>query len=197
MLVLAGVALLAKFHFLLYTLGAFLVSTEVRMACSGGSDPELDPNNNPVVRFLSQRLPIARQFDGGRCFTQRGGWRPATPLLVVLAMVETTAVVFAAASIPAMLAVSRSTFVVYTSNVVALPGLRVPYFALANLMTLFHYLPYGLALVLAFVGGKLLAEDILRERFNLELPVPILLGIVGFLLPGSAGASLLRPKHDG
>lgn len=194
--ILAGAALLAKFHFLLYILGAFLVYTGVRMAFSGDGDPEIDPNNNPVVRFLSRRLPITRQLDGGKFFTRRDGLRFATPLLVVLVMVETTDVVFAADSIPAILAVSRDTFVVYTSNVFALLGLRALYFALASLMTLFHYLHYGLALILVFIGGKLLAEDILRERFGLELPVPVSLGIVGLLLLGSVGASLLWPKKN-
>jgi tellurite resistance protein TerC len=192
--ILAGAALLAKFHFLLYILGAFLVYTGVRMAFGGEADPKIDPNNNPVVRFLSQRLPISRQLDGGKFFTRRDGLRFATPLLVVLVMVETTDVVFAADSIPAILAVSRDTFVVYTSNVFALLGLRALYFALASLMTLFHYLHYGLALILVFIGGKLLAEDFLRERLGLELPVPVSLGIVGLLLLGSIGASLLWPK---
>jgi tellurite resistance protein TerC len=192
--IVAGAALLAQFHFLLYVLGAFLVYTGVRMALSGEGDPEIDPDNNPVVRFLSRRLPITRQLDGGKFFTRRDGLRFATPLLVVLVMVETTDVVFAADSIPAILAVSRNTFIVYTSNVFALLGLRALYFALASLMSLFHYLHYGLALILIFIGGKLLAEDILRERFNLELPVPVSLGIVGVLLLGSVAASLLWPK---
>jgi len=194
--IVAGAALLAKFHFLLYILGAFLVYTGVRMALSGGADPEIDPHNNPIVRWLSRRLPITRQLDGGRFFTTRDGVRFATPLLVVLVMVETTDVVFAADSIPAILAITRDTFVVYTSNVFALLGLRALYFALASLMTLFHYLSYGLALILIFIGGKLLAEDLLREHFNLVLPMPVSLGIVGVLLLGSVGASLLWPKKE-
>ncbi len=194
--IVAGAALLAKFHFLLYILGVFLMYTGARMAFSGGGDPEIDPDNNPIVRFLSRHLPITRQFDGGKFFTQREGVRFATPLLVVLVMIETTDVVFAADSIPAILAVSRDTFVVYTSNVFALLGLRALYFALASLMRLFHYLNYGLAFILIFIGGKLLAEDFLRERFNLELPMPVSLGIVGLLLLGSVGASLLWPKQE-
>ena len=192
--IVAGAALLAKFHFLLYILGAFLVYTGVRMALSGGSDPEIDPDHNPIVRFLSRHLPITRQLDDGRFFTKRDGVRFATPLLVVLVMIETTDVVFAADSIPAILAITRDTFVVYTSNVFALLGLRALYFALASMMALFHHLNYGLALILVFVGGKLLAEDFLREHFNLELPMPVSLGIVGLLLLGSVGASLLWPK---
>ncbi|TDN38782.1 TerC family protein [Hymenobacter sp. UV11] len=194
--IVAGAALLAKFHFLLYILGFFLMYTGARMALSGGGDPEIDPDNNPIVRFLSRHLPITRQLDGGKFFTRREGVRFATPLLVVLVMIETTDVVFAADSIPAILAITRDTFVVYTSNVFALLGLRALYFALASLMRLFHYLNYGLAFILIFIGGKLLAEDILRERFNLELPMPVSLGIVGLLLLGSVGASLLWPKRE-
>jgi len=189
-----GSVLLAKFHFLFYVLGAFLIYTGVRMALSGGGDPEIDPQHNPVVRFLSRYLPISREFDGGKFFTTRNGVRYATPLLVVLAMIETTDVVFAADSIPAVLAVSRNTFIVFTSNVFAVLGLRSLYFALARLMHAFHYLNYGLAFILVFIGLKLLAEDFLREHFNLMLPVPVSLGIVGGLLLGSVVASLLWPK---
>ena len=192
--ILAGAALLAKFHFLLYILGAFLVYTGARMALSGDGEPEIDPNGNIIVRFLSRHLPITRQLDGGKFFTRREGVRFATPLLVVLVMIETTDVVFAADSIPAILAITRDTFIVYTSNVFALLGLRALYFALARLMALFHYLHYGLALILIFIGGKLLAEDFLRERFNLELSVPVSLGVVGALLLGAVAASLLWPK---
>ena len=192
--IVAGAALLAKFHFLLYILGAFLVYTGARMALSGDGEPEIDPNGNIIVRFLSRHLPITRQLDGGKFFTRRDGVRFATPLLVVLVMIETTDVVFAADSIPAILAITRDTFIVYTSNVFALLGLRALYFALARLMVLFHYLHYGLALILIFIGGKLLAEDFLRHYFNLELSVPVSLGVVGALLLSAVGASLLWPK---
>jgi tellurite resistance protein TerC len=188
--ILAGAALLAKFHFLLYVLGAFLVYTGVRMGLSSSSEPEIDPENNPIVRFLGRHLPISRQLDGGKFFTKREGVRFATPLLVVLVLIETTDVVFAADSIPAILAISRDTFVVYTSNVFALLGLRALYFALASLMQLFHYLHYGLALILIFIGAKLLLEDVY------PLPMPVALGAVGVLLLGSIGASLLWPKKQ-
>jgi tellurite resistance protein TerC len=188
--ILAGAALLAKFHFLLYVLGAFLVYTGVRMGLSSSSEPEIDPENNPIVRFLGRHLPISRQLDGGKFFTRREGVRFATPLLVVLVLIETTDVVFAADSIPAILAISRDTFVVYTSNVFALLGLRALYFALASLMQLFHYLHYGLALILIFIGAKLLLEDIY------PFPMPVALGAVGVLLLGSIVASLLWPKKQ-
>ena len=125
-----------------------------------------------------------------RFFVKRDGLRFATPLLVVLVMVETTDVVFAADSIPAILAITRDTFIVFTSNVFALLGLRAMYFALASLMRLFHYLNYGLALILAFIGGKILLERVL------PLSMPLSLGIVGALLLLSVAASLLWPKRE-
>ncbi|WP_375419343.1 TerC family protein [uncultured Hymenobacter sp.] len=185
--ILVGAALLAKFHFLLYVLGAFLVYTGVKMALSAEST-EIDPEANPVVRFLSRHLPITRQLDGGKFFTRKDGLRFATPLFVVLVMVETTDVVFAVDSIPAILAISRDTFIVYTSNVFALLGLRALYFALAGLMQAFHYLHYGLSLILVFIGGKLLIEDFYT------FPMPVALGIVGLILLVSVVVSLVLPK---
>ncbi|GAB2793475.1 tellurite resistance protein TerC [Hymenobacter luteus] len=187
--ILAGAALLAKFHFLLYVLGAFLVYTGVKMATSGG-EPEIDPDNNPVVKFLSRHLPITNRLHEGKFFVRQNGTLFATPLLVVLVMVETTDVVFAADSIPAILAISRDTFIVYTSNVFALLGLRALYFALEGLMRLFHYLHYGLSLILVFIGGKLLVADIAH------IPMGISLGVVGLILGGSIGLSLLFPKRE-
>ncbi|GAB3589712.1 TerC family protein [Hymenobacter daeguensis] len=187
--ILIGGALLARFHFLLYLLGAFLVYTGIRMGFSGDA-PEIDPENNPVVRFLSRHLPITRQLEGGRFFIRKDGLRFATPLFVVLVMVETTDVVFAADSIPAILAITRDTFVVFTSNVFALLGLRAMYFALASMMRLFHYLHYGLSLILVFIGAKILFEHIY------PIPMPVALGVVGGLLALSVLASLLWPKKE-
>ncbi|RPD47590.1 TerC family protein [Hymenobacter sediminis] len=187
--ILAGAALLAKFHFLMYVLGAFLVYTGVKMATSG-SEPEIDPDNNPLVKFLSRHFPITNRLHEGKFFVRQNGTLFATPLLVVLVMVETTDVVFAADSIPAILAISRDTFIVYTSNVFALLGLRALYFALEGLMRLFHYLHYGLSLILIFIGGKLLLANLVH------IPMGISLGIVGFILAGSVGLSLLFPKQD-
>ncbi|QIX60591.1 TerC family protein [Hymenobacter sp. BT18] len=184
--ILVGAALLAKFHFLLYLLGAFLVYTGVKMAASAG-EPEIDPDANPVVKFLSRHLPITSKLEGGKFFVRKEKLLFATPLFVVLVMVETTDVVFAADSIPAILAVSRNTFIVFTSNVFALLGLRALYFALAGLMQLFHYLHYGLALILVFIGGKLLVSEFVH------VPMSISLGVVGVLLLGSVVLSLLRP----
>jgi len=185
--ILVGGALLAKFHFLLYILGAFLVYTGIRMGMSGG-EPEIDPENNPVVRFLSRHLPITRHLEGGRFFVRKDGLRFATPLFVVLVMVETTDVVFAADSIPAILAITQNTFIVFTSNVFALLGLRAMYFALASMMRLFHYLHYGLSLILIFIGGKILLEHFF------VIPMPVALGVVGGLLLLSVLISIIWPK---
>ena len=182
-----GLPLIGAMFFLL---GAFLVYTGIRMGLAGSDGPEIEPENNPVVRFLSRHLPITRQMEGGKFFIRKDGLLFATPLLVVLVMVETTDVVFAADSIPAILAITRDTFVVFTSNVFALLGLRAMYFALASLMRLFHYLNYGLALVLTFIGGKILLERVL------PLSMPLSLGVVGSILLLSVVASLLWPKPE-
>jgi tellurite resistance protein TerC len=185
--ILVGAALLAKFSFLLYVLGAFLVYTGIKMAMSAG-EPEINPDSNPVVKFLSRHLPITSQLHEGKFFVRKDGLLFATPLLVVLVMVETTDVVFAVDSIPAILAVSRDTFIVYTSNVFALLGLRALYFALEGLMRLFHYLHYGLSLILIFIGGKLLLSEVVHLSMGLSV------GVVGVILTLSVAASLLFPK---
>lgn len=186
--ILVGAALLAKFSFLLYVLGAFLIYTGIKMALSAG-EPEIDPDSNPVVKFLSRHLPITSQLHEGKFFVRKDGLLFATPLLVVLVMVETTDVVFAVDSIPAILAVSRDTFIVYTSNVFALLGLRALYFALEGLMRLFHYLHYGLSIILVFIGGKLLLSEVVH------LSMAVSLGVVGVILALSIAASLLFPKR--
>ena len=142
-----------------------------------------------MVRFLSRRLPITRHMEGGKFFVRKDGLRFATPLFVVLVMVETTDVVFAADSIPAILAITQDTFIVFTSNVFALLGLRAMYFALASLMRLFHYLHYGLSLILVFIGAKILLASVL------EIPMPVALGTVGGLLLLSVLASIIWPKR--
>ncbi|GGF25072.1 TerC family protein [Hymenobacter cavernae] len=192
--ILAGAALLAKFHILLYVLGAFLIYTGVRMALSAG-EPAIDPDNNPVVKFLSRYMPVTSKLEGDKFFVRKDKLLFATPLFVVLLMVETTDVMFAVDSIPAILAVSRDTFIVYTSNVFALLGLRAMYFALAGLMKLFHYLHYGLALILVFIGAKLLGTDYLAAR-GYEIPMSLSLGLVGFILAASVIISLIFPKQE-
>jgi tellurite resistance protein TerC len=185
--ILVGVALLAKFHFVIYILGAFLVFTGIKMATASG-EPEIDPKANPVVKFISRYMPVTNELVGGKFFVKRDRLIFATPLFIVLLMVETTDVVFAMDSIPAILAISRDTFIVYTSNVFALLGLRALYFALAGIMQLFHYLHYGLALILIFIGGKLLLSDI----YHFDMRYALL--VVGGILAISVIVSLLFPK---
>lgn len=187
--ILAGAALLAKFHFLLYVLGAFLMYTGFKMA-SSADNPEIDPAANPIVKFLSRHLPITSRLEGDQFFVRKDKLLFATPLFVVLVMVETTDVVFAADSIPAILAVSRDTFVIFTSNMFALLGLRAMYFALAGLMRMFHYLHYGLSIILIFIGGKLMISE------WYEIPMGISLGVVGFILGMSVLMSLILPKKE-
>lgn len=187
--IVVGVALLAKFHFIIYILGAFLIFTGIKMA-TASSEPEVNPKANPIVKWISRYMPVTNELVGGKFFVKREGMIFATPLFIVLIMVETTDLVFAMDSIPAILAISRDTFIVYTSNVFALLGLRALYFALAGIMQLFHYLHYGLALILVFIGAKLVLSDI--YHFDMR----IALGIVGGILILSVVASLLFPKKD-
>ncbi len=186
--ILVGVALIAKFHFLIYIMGAFLVYTGIKMAFS--QDTEIDPENNPLVKWASKYLPMKRTSEDGRFFVRENGKLFATPLFLVLIMIESTDVVFAVDSIPAILAISKDPFIVYTSNVFALLGLRALYFALAGIIQLFHYLHYGLSLILAFIGVKLVLSDI----YHIDMKYA-LIG-VGAILAISIIASLLFPKKD-
>ena len=187
--ILVGVALIAKFHFIIYILGAFLVITGIRMAFSHGDD-EVHPENNPLVKWVSKHMRITKTNVDGKFFIRQNGKFYATPLFLVLIMVESTDVVFAADSIPAILAISKDPFIVYTSNVFALLGLRALYFALAGIMQLFHYLHYGLSAILVFIGAKLLLSDIV------EIDMRYALLVVGAILAISVIASLLFPKKQ-
>lgn len=187
--IIVGVALLAKFHFIIYILGAFLIFTGIKMATTS-HEPEINPRANPVVKFISRFMPVTNELVGGKFFVKREGMIFATPLFIVLLMVETTDLVFAMDSIPAILAISRDTFIVYTSNVFALLGLRALYFALSGIMQLFHYLHYGLALILVFIGIKLVLSDI----YHFDMRYALL--IVGGILALSVIASLVFPKKD-
>ena len=184
--ILVGVALIAKFHFIIYILGAFLVYTGIKMAFT--KDQDVDPEHNPLVNWVSKHVRITKTAVGGKFFVKQNGKLFATPLFLVLVMIESTDVVFAADSIPAILAISKDPFIVYTSNVFALLGLRALYFALAGIMQLFHYLHYGLSLILTFIGVKLLISDI----YHLDMRIALL--VVGGILAVSVIASLLFPK---
>jgi len=180
-----GEGLLRRFHFITYLFGAILVYSGIKLFREGES--EIHPEKNPVLRLFRKFVPVTKDFEGDRFFVRRRGLY-ATPLFIVLLVVETTDVVFAVDSIPAILAITLNTFVVYTSNVFAILGLRAMYFALAGMLDVFHYLHYGLAVILMFVGAKMLGSS------YVEIPTVLTLAIVGVVLAVSVGASLLKPR---
>lgn len=181
-----GAALIDRFHWIIYIFGAFLVFTGVRMAFH--NDDEVRPDQNPVIRLFTHFIPVSRDYDGDRFFTWQNGRRMATPLAVVLVMVESTDLIFAVDSIPAIFAVTTDPFLIFTSNVFAILGLRSLYFVLRGAIDKFHYLKLGLAAVLTFVGAKMLLG------YWFHLPIQISLAIIGGLLAVSVLASLLRPR---
>ncbi len=184
--IVAGIALIERFHWLIYIFGAFLIVTGIKMLRSG--DEEIHPERNPVLRLFRRLMPVTEQYEGDRFFVRRMGRQFATPLFIVLLMVETTDVIFAVDSIPAILGITTDPFIVYTSNVFAILGLRAIYFALAGLMQLFHYLKYGLCAILVFVGMKMLLADFYK------IPVAIALGAIILVLVISILASVLWPE---
>ena len=186
--ILLGAALLHRFHWVVYIFGAFLVFTGVKLLVQGES--EVHPERNPVLRLFARLVPSVSDYRGARFWVVEAGRRYATPLLTVLVVVETTDVVFAVDSIPAIFAVTRDPFIVYTSNIFAILGLRALFFVLAGTMEKFHYLKVGLGLVLAFVGLKMLLAEVYK------VPIGISLGVIAALLAGSMIASLLLPPAE-
>jgi len=156
-----GIALIEKFHVVIYIFGAFLIITGIKMAFHG--DKKIEPEKNPLLRYFRKVMPVTESYEGDKFFVKRAtSTRPkyfATPLFIVLLVVESTDVLFAVDSIPAILAVTTDPFIVYTSNVFAILGLRALYFALAGVMPMFYYLNYGLSAILTFVGTKMLISD--------------------------------------
>jgi tellurite resistance protein TerC len=187
--ILAGVALIAKFHWLVYVFGAFLVVTGLRMLKQG--DKEIHPEKNPILRAVRRFITLTHGYEGERFFVVRAGRRMATPLFVVLIVIETTDVVFAVDSVPAVLALTLDPFIVYTSNIFAILGLRALYFALAGVMQIFHYLHYGLSAILVFVGVKMLLAN------HYKIPTLVALGVIAGAVLASVVASLLRPRQSG
>jgi tellurite resistance protein TerC len=179
-----GAALISRFHWIIYVFGAFLVYTGIKMFRQEESD--LQPEENPVVKLVTRFLPITRNYDDKKFFHKVDGKRSGTLLLLVLVVVEVTDLVFAVDSIPAIFAVTRDTFIVYTSNVFAILGLRSMYFLLAGVVEKFHYLRAGLAIVLTFIGAKMLLEAV-----NLKIPIWISLIFVAVVLTGSVITSLI------
>jgi len=183
-----GVALVSRFHWILYVLGAFLIYTGFQLMRQGDDDP-VDPSRNWLLKLSRRFLPLSENYEGNKFFVFRDGVRLATPLLIVLLVVETTDVMFATDSIPAVLAISRDPFVVYTSNVFAILGLRSLFFALSSMMKLFHFLNYGLAVVLMFIGARMLASA------KFEIPTWITLAVIAMVLAVSVVASILFPEQ--
>jgi tellurite resistance protein TerC len=183
-LIAVGVVLLKEFHWIIYIFGAFLIFTGIRMALH--KDGEVQPDKNPVVRFFRKFMPVTEKFEDDKFFIRRAGKLFATPLFLVLLIIESTDLVFAVDSIPAIFAVTEDPFIVYTSNVFAILGLRALYFLLANVMDQFQYLKLGLSAVLTFVGIKMVIVDFYK------IPVGISLAVVAGILTISIIASLLK-----
>jgi len=184
--ILVGVSILQRFEFVIYFFGALLIYSGYKLFSE--QEREIHPEKNPVLKLFRRRFPVTENYEGDRFFVRRNGQRFATPLFLVLLVVETTDVIFAIDSIPAILAITRDAFIVYTSNVFAILGLRALYFALSGLITLFHYLNYGLAVILMFVGAKMLASH------YYDLPVTITLAVIAAVLAISIAASLVWPQ---
>jgi len=190
--ILAGVSLIRRFEWITYLFGAFLVYSGCKLMRQG--ETEIHPDKNPVLRLFRQAFPVTDHYVGGSFFIRNPGLY-ATPLFIVLLVIETTDVLFAVDSIPAVLAITVNAFIVYTSNVFAILGLRSMYFALAGMMDVFDYLHYGLSIVLIFIGVKMLTAPYLAAHHR-EIPTAWALAIVLLVLAASVVASVLRPKKN-
>jgi len=186
--IVAGVALLRRFHWIIYIFGAILIYSGIKLLAEHGKT--IKPDANPVLRTFRHFFRVTDDYHGDRYFIRRGVMRYATPLAVVLLMVETTDLLFATDSIPAVLAITRNPFIVYTSNVFAILGLRSLYFALAGMIEAFHFLHYGLSVILIFIGVKMLASNFI------EIPIGVALGVVAGVQVLSVGLSLAFPRRS-
>jgi tellurite resistance protein TerC len=182
----AGVGLINRFHGIIYIFGAFLVYTGIKLALPKKED-SFDPERNIAVRLARKVVPVTSQFEGGHFFTRRAGKLHATPMFLVLLIVETTDVMFALDSIPAVIAITKNEFIIFTSNIFAILGLRSLYFAVSGIMQYFRFLNIGLAVILSFVGCKMLASS------WVTVPIHISLGIIGTVLAASVVASVMIP----
>ncbi|HZS97922.1 MAG TPA: TerC family protein [Terriglobales bacterium] len=182
--ILAGVSLIQRFHWLIYVFGALLVYSGIKLLRQG--DEEVDPERNPLLKLFRKWIPVTEDYEGEKFWVRRPGLY-ATPLVVVLLVVETTDIVFAVDSIPAVLAITLNAFIVYTSNVFAILGLRSMYFAVAGMMDLFEYLHYGLSLVLILIGAKMLLSH------YYTVPTVVALGTVAGVIAISVVASIVFP----
>lgn len=183
--ILAGVGLIRRFHWIIYAFGVLLVYSGIKLL--GESGAEVHPEKNPILRVFRKWVPVTEDYVGGKFFVRQPGLL-ATPLFIVLLVIETTDILFAVDSIPAVLAITLNAFIVYTSNVFAILGLRSMYFALAGMMEVFHYLHYGLSAVLIFVGAKMLVSH------YYTIPTGVALATVGVILSASVLASIVFPQ---
>jgi tellurite resistance protein TerC len=181
-----GIALVERFQFLLYLLGAVLIYTAIRLLAQ--KDKEVNPDKNPIVRLARRFVRVHPTYEGTKFFTRVDGLRYVTPLLIVLISIETMDIMFATDSVPAVFGITLDSFIVYTSNIFAILGLRALYFALAGIFHLFRYLIYGLCLVLGFVGVKMLLHDVY------QIPTLVSLGVIFGLIACSVLASVIFPK---
>ena len=184
--IVAGITLIHRFHWAIYLFGVILIWTGIKLAFE--KDKEVHPEKNPLLVLFRRFVPVTNQYERDKFFVKKEGRNFATPLLVVLLAIETTDVLFAVDSIPAVLAISTDPFIVYTSNIFAILGLRSLYFALAGMMRAFHHLHYGLAVILVFVGIKMLIAEVFK------IPVGVALSIIAVILMLSVVASLIWPK---
>lgn len=188
--ILFGIALVEKFHWLIFIFGGFLIITGLKLLLKEEEENSENSSSKPplFVQFLQKFIPITNEFHADKFFIKQNGRYFATPLFLVLLAIETTDVIFAVDSIPAIIGITRDAFIVYTSNILAILGLRSLYFALSHLIPLFHYLDYGLAFILIFIGVKMLFSELLT------IPILLSLSIVIFILGCSIAASILYPR---
>lgn len=195
--IVVGVGAIQRFHWIIYVFGAILIYSGIKLAF--GEEIEVEPEKNFVLKLFRRTVPITAHYDGKKFFVMEAGRRMATPLLAVLIVVETTDLLFAVDSIPAVLAVTRDPFIVFTSNVFAILGLRALYFALSGMFSIFHYLHYGLSAILILVGAKMLLSGESASLFgiplHLDIPTHIVLAVIAAILVMSIAASLLFPKE--
>lgn len=184
----SGIELIHRFHWLIYIFGGFLIFTGIRMLTAG--DAQIEPEKNPIIKLARRMFSVTSTFEGDKFFTKREGKTWVTPLFLVVILIEATDLIFAVDSIPAILAISEDPFIVYTSNVFAILGLRSLYFALSGIEKYFHYLKFGLSAILVFVGLKMCIVDFYK------IPVTISLIVIVFLLAIAMIASVLFPKKE-
>ena len=196
-LIVLGVALISQFEWIIYFFGVFLVYTAIKLATAG--DEGVHPETNPVVNTFRRLMPVSKNYDGNRFFTRHLGKLMATPLFIVLLVVETTDFLFALDSIPAIFAVTTDLFIIFTSNIFAVLGLRSLYFLLAGMLGLFRYLKVGLSFVLGFIGVKMLlpALALVIPGLHLEIPIGVSLLVIAAILVVAVGASIIAAQREG